>query len=125
MKKILIVEDNKSVLNLLVEQFRSAGYDTHGVPDAMLGTKESLHWRPDLLILDLMLPAGGGVSVLRQFRASVHTKKTPVLVLTGTDDAALRKQILDFGVSSFLKKPHDPQELMALARRALGEESPA
>jgi len=121
-KKILIVEDNSSIAEMLRTQVQKAGYEAVIALDAMLGTRECVRLRPDLVILDLMLPAGGGVSVLRSLRRSLFTKQTPVIVLTGTQDPAMRKQVLEFGVNIFLQKPHDPDELMALIAKLLSVE---
>jgi DNA-binding response OmpR family regulator len=120
--KILVIEDNTSTAAILISQLKHAGFDALGAPDAMLGTKECVRWQPDLVILDLMLPAGGGVGVLRNIRQSMYSRNTPVIVLTGTSDPAARKQILDFGVSTFIQKPHDPVELIALIKKILGLE---
>ena len=119
MKKILIVEDTKSILTLLMMQFQKSGFDVQGAPDAMLGTRACTQWRPDLVILDLMLPAGGGIAVLRFIRQSVHTSAIPVIVLTATESPAMRKTVTDFGVYSFLTKPHDPDVLMKQVKNAL------
>jgi DNA-binding response OmpR family regulator len=117
-KTILVVEDNPVIVSLLVRQLEHVGHKVITAGDAMLGAKMCVQHRPDLVLLDLMLPAGGGVAVLRQLRQSVYTNTTPVLVLTASDDVAARKQILEYGVHVFIKKPHDSQELLAFIRQA-------
>lgn len=124
-KKILIIEDNTSFAALVHSQLQKVGFEAMVAPDAMLGTKEVNRWRPDLVLLDLMLPAGGGVSVLRNMRQSIYMKNVPVLVITGSDDPALRKQILELGVNSILQKPYKPQELIDLIHQMLGTPPPA
>lgn len=118
--KILIIEDSDSFGALLKSQLQKAGFDTLLVPDAMLGIKQTGQWKPDLVLLDLMLPAGGGVAVLRSIRQSVYTKTTPVLILTGSTDMALRKQILDLGVQTILQKPYKLDDLLSLIHNTLG-----
>ncbi len=121
-KKILIIEDSQSVAAMLLSQVQKAGFEVVVAPDAMMGTKECVRWRPDLVILDLMLPAGGGTAVLRNMKQSVYTQQIPVIVLTGSTDPTVRKPILEFGVSTFLQKPHDPEELIALIHKTLGSD---
>ena len=117
-KTILVVEDNPMITLLLVRQLEHAGHKVVTAGDAILGAKMCAQYRPDLVLLDLTIPAGGGISVLRQLRRSVYTNNTPVLVLTASNDAAARKQLLEFGVHLFIKKPHDPKELLAFIRQA-------
>lgn len=119
-QKILIIEDSKSVAQLVSDQLTKAGYETHIALDAMLGISESIRWRPDLILLDLMLPAGGGVSVLKTVKNSTLTQKTPVLVLSSATDPEIRKQVLSFGVQTILQKPHDPETLLSSIREMIG-----
>jgi DNA-binding response OmpR family regulator len=118
-KKILIIEDNMSFGALLSSQLQKAGFDTQVAPDGMLGTKQATQWRPDLVLLDLMLPAGGGIGVLRNMKKSIYTLNTPVIVLTSSNDAALRKEIMELGIQTILQKPYNPEELVALINQTL------
>ena len=122
-KKILIIEDNPAVAALLVSELQHAGYEILVAPDAMMGTQGCLRWRPDLVILDLMIPAGGGHAVLKNMKQSVYTSTLPVLVLTGSTDPAVRRLILEFGVTYFLQKPHNAQELLAMIKKAIGRDA--
>jgi DNA-binding response OmpR family regulator len=123
-KKILVIEDSPSIVALLVSQLQQAGFETIGAPDAMLGIKECVRWRPDLVVLDLMLPAGGGVAVLRSMKQSIYLRTTPVIVLTGSQDPHVQKQILEFGIKDFIQKPHNKEELLARINKALGLPTP-
>jgi DNA-binding response OmpR family regulator len=119
-KKILIIEDNESMGALEASQLQKAGFETLLVPDAMLGTREASRWKPDLVLLDLMLPAGGGVGVLRSMKQSIYTKNIPVLVVTSSTDANSRKQVLEMGVQTVIQKPYKPEELIDLIHKILG-----
>jgi DNA-binding response OmpR family regulator len=119
-KKILIIEDNQSFGLLVSSQLQKAGFETRLTPDAMLGIKEATQWRPDLALLDLMLPAGGGLGVLRSLRRLTPTQNLPVLIMTGSNDPTLRKQVLELGVQTILQKPYKPEELIALIHQTLG-----
>ena len=119
MAKILIVEDNASVAELLGFQLKSAGFEFFIAPDAMIGVQKCVSWRPDLVLLDLMLPAGGGLAVLRNMKNSIYTRDIPVIVLTGSTDLAMKKQLLEFNVRTLIQKPHDPHDLMLNIKSAL------
>ncbi len=118
-KKILIVEDEDDIAVLLRKRLRSEGYEATRVPDALQAMQLIQQSRPDLVILDLMLPAGGGLSVLERMRTSVFAQDTPVIVLTGMQDPAHKEKVLEHGVEAFLQKPYDPEALLSEIRRVL------
>ncbi len=76
---------------------------------------------PDLIILDLMLPGGGGLGVLVRLKMSVLTNDIPVLVLTGMQDPDYKEKVLEKGVDAYLQKPYDPVELLTEIKRLIGE----
>ena len=122
-KKILIVEDNDVVAALLGNRLKHHGFEVVVAPDAVLGAKVYAQQQPDLVILDLLLPAGGGIAVLRAMRELSYGKNTPVIVLTGTKSSAL-KQIVDLGVQDVVQKPYDAKDLMTRILKVLGEPDP-
>jgi two-component system, OmpR family, response regulator AdeR len=119
-KKILIVEDNQSTGALLASQLQKAGFEVLLAPDAMVATKEANRWKPDLVILDLMLPAGGGTSVLKNMKKSVYTATTPVIAVTASLDPRLRDEMKLMGVHICLQKPYPHEELIRLIQQSLG-----
>lgn len=118
-KKILVVEDEEDIAVLVSKRLRLEGYAVTRVPDALQAMQLIQKTRPDLVILDLMLPAGGGLSVLERMKMSVFAQDTPVIILTGTQDPAQKKKVLELGVEAFLQKPYDPETLLSEIRRAL------
>ncbi len=118
-KKILIVEDEDDIAVLIHKRLRSEGFEATRVPDALQAMQLIQQSRPDLVILDLMLPAGGGLAVLERMRISVFAKDTPVIVLTGMQDPAHKEKVLKHRVEAFLQKPYDPETLLSEIKRAL------
>jgi two-component system copper resistance phosphate regulon response regulator CusR len=115
--KILIVEDEPRVSDFLRQSLSEAGYDATGAFTQRQG--EAL-WReqsPDLVILDLMLPDGSGMDLLRQVRR--HGLQTPVLILTAKDTLPDRVAGLDAGGDDYLAKPFPLEELLARVRALL------
>ena len=114
MTRILIVEDEADIQELLDAYLRDAGYDTalagDGIEAAALFQRE----RFDLVLLDVMLPKLDGFTVLRRLRAEGST--TPVLMLTARSELTDRVNGLDSGADYYLTKPFEPKELLACIR---------
>lgn len=119
MRKVLVVEDDVDVAKVLLKRLDDAGFETQCARDAYLAVKFCHDFNPDLIILDLMLPAGGGLFVLENIRGVVKTKDIPVLVLTGIKDEEYKQKILTQGVSAFMEKPYDHLELIKTVNKLL------
>lgn len=119
-KKILIVEDEPDVFKVLSKRFLSAGYQVHGVQDAVMVMTEVLAFKPDLIMLDLMLPGGGGLSVLEKIGIISSTQNIPVVVLTGIRNAEYKKKVLAAGVDAYVEKPYEFEELLLKIQEILG-----
>jgi two-component system, OmpR family, alkaline phosphatase synthesis response regulator PhoP len=119
MPKILVVEDEPDILRVLHKRLSEAGFEVFGAVDAYQGMQRAREQKPDLVILDLMIPAGGGLSLLKNMRASMHIGFIPVIVLTGMENEKYRQEVMDEGVEAYLQKPYDPQELLGEINRIL------
>jgi two-component system KDP operon response regulator KdpE len=124
-KKILIVEDDADVR--LVYQFllTAHDYDTFFAADAISAVSEALKHRPNLILLDLGLPAGGGFIVLQRLRANMHLALIPVIVVSGRDSRDNEEPALKAGAKAFVQKPWDENELLAIIRQLLGQPNPS
>ena len=117
MTNILIIEDNREYASTLGANFRHEGYDVELAHTGAEGLERAKSSTPDLIVLDLMLPAMSGYSVLQRLRDAGST--TPVLVMTalGTEDEKLRGFAL--GADDYVVKPYDLRELLARIRAVL------
>ena len=120
MSKILIIEDDQVIANTLLNSLIDSGFDAFIAQDAYQGTKLVYDKSPDLIILDLMLPAGGGQTVLKNIRLSTKTKNIPVVILTGVQDEELKNKIIKEGVSAYMEKPVELDKLIAAIKNILG-----
>lgn len=111
-KKILIIEDEQELVLSLVTLFKSQGYLTLAAYDGLYGISLAHKGDVDLIILDLGLPAGGGLYVLENLKKSVQTNLIPVLVLTARQEKELEEKAYQMGVEAYLHKPFDPKELL-------------
>ncbi len=118
-KKILIVEDNEDAALATTVQFAGAGFEVRSVSTAMDAVKAIDLFEPDLVILDLLIPGGGGYSVLKALRSAPHTSRVPVIVVTGLEDREYKERIRAFGIGAFLVKPCEPDALITKARELL------
>ncbi|TMD54326.1 MAG: response regulator transcription factor [Chloroflexi bacterium] len=122
-QKILIIEDEDGIIHLLNLYLRDAGFDVLVAKDGADGLALHARAKPDLVILDIMLPALDGFEVCRRIRA---WSKTPILMLTARGDEDDRISGLDLGADDYLVKPFSPRELVsrvrAILRRAEGHE---
>jgi DNA-binding response OmpR family regulator len=111
-KKILIIEDDYDLSTLIIRHLRSADFDVLSVGDAIQGVQFARKEIPDLIVLDLMIPGGGGVKVLERLSQIPETQSIPVIVLTGVHDEETKKKVLKEGVAEYLEKPYNAQELL-------------
>ncbi len=112
MHRILIVEDERDIADLIGFNLQRAGYEILKAHDGVEGTEMALRERPDLILLDLMLPGRDGYSVFRELRRDTRTINTPVIMLTARAQTEDRIQGLEAGADDYLTKPFSPKELM-------------
>lgn len=112
MGNILVVEDEFDLAKTLRKRLTSNGYEVRVAEDAYQGVQAIREEAPDLVILDLMLPCGGGMFVLNSLKSKPLTKFIPVIVMTGMNDDDYKKKIMDLGVDAYMEKPYDPPTLL-------------
>ena len=124
-KKILVVEDDADVrlgYNVLLKAHH---YDTYFAADSLCAMTEARQHRPDLMILDLGLPAGDGFVVLERFRAIPNLGVIPVIVVSGRDIRGNKERAMKAGAKAFLQKPWNDAELLGIIGDLLDEKSPS
>jgi two-component system, NtrC family, sensor kinase len=121
MSKILVVDDDPDITKQLSFKFSKEGYNVVVAVDAYTGIQSARKEKPDLIILDIMLPAGGGLQVLKNIRSMPNISRTPVVILTGTSDNEMRKKIEQEGVEAYLLKPYDYNVLSQTVKQLLGK----
>ena len=112
MATILVVEDELDVQKVVAKRLTSRGFTVHCASDGYQAVEKAHKIAPDLIVLDLQLPAGDGLSVLRKLRISDSTKKTHIVVLTGMTNELIKQSVLTEGVDAYLQKPYDSQVLL-------------
>jgi DNA-binding response OmpR family regulator len=121
-KKILIVDDERDIVKVLVIRLQSNGYEVIAAFDGAQGVFMAHKEKPDLIILDIRMPAGDGFSVAERLKRSSHTWTIPIIFLTGSPEREAEGRAMELGARFFIKKPYDPEELLDAVKRALEEE---
>ncbi len=117
MVKILIVEDSQEQLELMAKTFRRAGFDVYGAHDGGHAMDRVRDVRPDVILLDQMMPEVDGITFLQNLRRFPKWKNTPVVLVTGLNDGRLRTKANNLGVEDFLVKGTFPiRDLIDLVR---------
>lgn len=120
-RKILIADDDRQVLRLVSICLRKEGYDVVAAVDGYQALQFALDQRPDLLILDINMPAGDGMSVQERLRNNAAMCVTPVIYLTGDRQERITTNAKKQGGFAVLHKPFETVQLMQTVRAALGE----
>jgi two-component system, OmpR family, phosphate regulon response regulator PhoB len=119
MQRILIIEDEVDIAELISFNLTRAGYEALVCHDGTTGLQTGLKESPDLIILDLMLPGRDGFSVLKELRRDNRTSDTPVIMLTAKAQTEDRIRGLEAGADDYLTKPFSPKELLLRVQSVL------
>jgi DNA-binding response OmpR family regulator len=117
--KVLIVDDDPDLRRALKIRLRANHYDTVQASDGYSAIAVAQKEQPDLIILDLGLPAGDGFTVLRRLQQSDPLSDIPVIVLTARDPLYNRLKTLLAGAVAFIQKPADNRELLDMISATL------
>jgi signal transduction histidine kinase len=109
--KILIVDDEPNSLKFMSVLLASEGYDFDTAANGKAGLEKAHSWRPDVILLDIMMPGMSGLEVIEQLKSTGDTRHIPIIITTAHGDTDMRINCLKAGVNDFLIKPIDTEEL--------------
>ena len=119
-RRILVVEDDRVTLQCLTALLCKAGYAPLSAQDPVQAMMQAQRQAPDLIMTDMLMPAGGGFAVLERLMKSLNTSHIPVLVLTASEDPEVEQRALKLGALRVLRKPYDPTLLLEAVRSVVG-----
>ncbi|MDP2263574.1 MAG: phosphate regulon transcriptional regulator PhoB [Hydrogenophaga sp.] len=122
--RILVVEDEPSIAELIAVNLRHNGFAPTVVFDGVAAQREMDAVLPDAILLDWMLPGDSGATLARRWRQAERTRSVPILMLTARSDESDKVQGLDAGADDYITKPFSTQELLARIRAVLRRRSP-
>jgi len=117
--KILIVEDDRDITEMVEYNLTEEGYETVTAPDGRTGVELAGKRRPDLIILDIMLPVMDGFEVCRALKSDSLTADIPIIILSAKSQETDKVLGLELGADDYVTKPFSPRELIARMRAIL------
>jgi CheY-like chemotaxis protein len=118
-KRILVVDDEKDIVKVLKIRLQGAGYEVLTAYDGASGVLMAHKQKPDLIVLDIRMPAGDGFTVAERLKQAKNTHFIPIIFLTGSPEKKSEERAMGLGARFFVKKPYDPEELLDAIWRAL------
>lgn len=110
-RKILIVDDDEEIVKMLNLRLTAEGYDTRSARDANQAVSVAHKYRPDLILLDIAMPAGSGVDVMKKLAISTHTNSIPVIIVSAfPEDMNLFEGVK--AIKSYIRKPFEMSDLL-------------
>ena len=121
MKRILIVEDDRKIALALGVRLRASGYQTILANEALEGVTMAVEHLPDLIISDIMMPLGGGLSILDRLQKLPTTATIPSILITASREPGLKEKAEELGAVGYFEKPFDTEKLLAAVKSVLGD----
>ena len=124
-KVILVVDDDENLLRALSIRLKAAGYTVFAAMDGMQAVMMTHKREPDLIILDIRMPGGSGITVLDKLHSSMKTRSIPVIMVTAFDDDETKEKVREMGAYRYFRKPFDTDDLLKAVEEAFEEEGSA
>jgi len=121
-RTILIVEDDEKLAIALAVRLKASGYRVFAAYDALTGVCQAVKHEPDLILLDIAMPLGGGWSVAERIKSMADTAAIPIIFITALKEPGLREKALEkYGAVGFLEKPFEASDLLSMIHEALDD----
>jgi DNA-binding response OmpR family regulator len=120
-KTILIIDDDMDWVRMLGIRLQHEGYHIEAAFDAVQAITQAIELKPDLLLLDIIMPAGDGVGVLEKLRKSAKTINIPVIAITAVKNKGTKEAAEKLGIAGYFVKPVDTDKLMEKIKEVLVE----
>jgi DNA-binding response OmpR family regulator len=119
-KKILIIDDERVSQLTIAARLRSNGYKVVSAGDAVMATAVAKEEKPDLILLDIGLPGGDGIIVMKRIASISTIALTPIIIITAGDSPDTQKRAFENGAVAFFQKPVDFDKLLEAIQKVLG-----
>jgi DNA-binding response OmpR family regulator len=110
-KKILVVDDELPIIRLLTLRLKANNFEVISAHDGYECVEKAKSELPDLILLDIKMPGGGGISAFKNLKEIENTKSIPVIFITAYPSAEIKKMVMDMGAQGFIAKPFDTEFL--------------
>ena len=119
--KILIADDDQNTVSFLASMLKANKYKVVAAFDGLQAIAMAHKEKPDLILLDIMMPVRSGISIFENLKSSTLTALTPVIFITGVTNPEVRQKALEMGAADYIVKPFEVEDLLSKVRKALGE----
>jgi len=116
-KKILVIDDEEDLLELLTTRLQNEGFEVACALNGKEGLEKAADWKPDLILLDIMMPEMDGIQTLRALKETTGTRGVPVIMLTCKGETETIFKTEKLGSTDYIIKPFDSTELLSLIKR--------
>ncbi len=120
MKKILMIEDESDQIKMIRFRLEASGYQFLSAPDAISGIKIAQQEKPDLILMDMLLPGMNGIEAAGELKKDVRTKNIPVIAVTAVGTSDVEEKCIQSGMVGFIRKPYDSKDLLDKIKKQLG-----
>jgi CheY-like chemotaxis protein len=120
-KKVLFVEDEPDQITMITLRLEKSGYEVVSCSDGETGLKKAVEEKPDLILLDVILPGMDGLEICRLLRANPVTRAIPVISTTAAGADDVERSCLAAGANACVRKPYDSVDLLAKIKRLIGK----
>ncbi len=118
-KKILVIDDEPELVKAITIRFKAIGYEVLPVSDGQKGVDKAQEFRPDLILLDIIMPKIDGYEVCKKLKANPKTKNIPIVIFTASGQRDLEERCMAVGADAVIKKPFETTELLELVKKYL------
>jgi DNA-binding response OmpR family regulator len=122
-KKILIADDDQDTVSFLASILKANKYEVVVAFDGVQTITVSHKEKPDLILLDIMMPVRSGINIFENLKMSTLTAITPVIFITGVANPEIKQKALEMGAADYIVKPFETEYLLSKIRKVLGEEN--
>jgi len=120
-KKILVADDEPDVVKVLSMRLKAHNYEVIAAFDGLQAVREAYKERPDLILLDIMMPLGDGYTVFENLKRSAQIRLIPVIFISALPPRQVQQKVEELGAQGFITKPFDSKALVAEVKKILGE----
>jgi DNA-binding response OmpR family regulator len=117
--KVLCIDDDHLLLGLVRDTLEANGFEAITATDGPSGVEIAKRTRPDVILVDVLMPKVSGFEVCRRLRADPNLKSTPIIILTAVSDPGLKEKGVEAGANLAMPKPFNPMQVITIINKAL------
>ena len=121
--KVLCIDDDHLLLGLVRDTLEANGFEAITATDGPTGVEIARKVRPDVILVDVLMPRMSGFEVCKRLRTDPGLKETPIILMTAMSDPGLKEKGLEAGASLAMPKPFDPMQIVSVINKALASKS--